>query len=266
MAVKDPRFTEYGDRNFDDLADKFEARIYGGYKGRNRLEILRRDLAQVLDNNSKPLRILDVGAGSAQFTQELVQAGHRITICDVSQNMLDFARERMKPAIESGQVTLIHASLQDLPEKISERFDLVMFHAVLEWLAEPVSGLEILPSLLSPDGAVSVLFYNRPSLVFYHLTHANFVTARGNRVRGHKKSLTPINPIEPAEITDWFDAHEYELICASGIRVFSDFIHRDALPRVEEEELIASELQFSQQEPYRSMARYLHYLYRPQDG
>lgn len=51
------------DRHFDALAARFAEKIYGGAKGAIRLAVLQADLGEALPE--RPLRVLDVGAGSA---------------------------------------------------------------------------------------------------------------------------------------------------------------------------------------------------------
>ena len=58
------------DRNFDELAERFERRVYGGLKGDVRLSVLWRDLlpiVQRLEEQGQPLNILDIGGGLAQI-------------------------------------------------------------------------------------------------------------------------------------------------------------------------------------------------------
>ena len=57
------------DRNFDDLAERFQRKIYGGLKGEIRLAVLWRDLESEVPalKEGRPLRILDVGAGLGQL-------------------------------------------------------------------------------------------------------------------------------------------------------------------------------------------------------
>lgn len=83
--------------NFDDLAPKFQRKIYGGIKGRVRLAVLK-DLAQFLPRafdktNIRPLRILDAGGGYGPFSLYLAQIGHHVTLCDISTKMLEKARQ-----------------------------------------------------------------------------------------------------------------------------------------------------------------------------
>ena len=57
------------DRNFDELAERFERRVYGGLKGDVRLSVLWRDLlpiVQRLEQQGQPLKILDIGGGTTE--------------------------------------------------------------------------------------------------------------------------------------------------------------------------------------------------------
>ena len=63
------------------------------------------------------------------------------------------------------------------------RVDLVLFHAVIEWAAEPFEALQVLEKLLRPmtdgqrGGLLSCLFYNKPALVWRHLMNGSFERA-----------------------------------------------------------------------------------------
>jgi len=85
------------DKNFDALAVRFSKRVYGGLKGDIRLAILWRDLESVIarlqQKHGSPLRILDVGSGLSQLAIRLAQAGHKVTVNDVSSVMLAQAKQ-----------------------------------------------------------------------------------------------------------------------------------------------------------------------------
>ena len=48
--------------------------------------------------------------------------------------------------------------------------------------------------------------------------------------------------------------------CRSGVRVFHDYMAREIRERRSEADIVALELRFSQEEPYRSLGRYYHVL------
>ncbi|TPW15888.1 MAG: S-adenosylmethionine-dependent methyltransferase [Halothiobacillaceae bacterium] len=126
------------DRNFDDLSHKFRRKIYASPKGIIRLAIVWEDLITALpDLTSKPLRVLDVGSGIGQISLALAKLGHELVLCDHSNEMLTLAKEQFKTEAPDAKVTFIHSPIQQLTREIEGQFDLVLCHAVLEWLATP---------------------------------------------------------------------------------------------------------------------------------
>ena len=97
------------DRNFDEISEHFEKKIYGGLKGEIRLAVLRHDIFGWVKSwqqtHNRPLRVLDVGAGLAQISIELAKDGHDVTINDISANMLEIAKQN---AGETAQTIIWH--------------------------------------------------------------------------------------------------------------------------------------------------------------
>lgn len=261
MAKKFVRATS--DLNFDHLADTFKDTVYGTLKGRIRLEVLQRDFASLSAQwPSRPLRILDAGGGSGQFSATLARQGHSVVLCDLSVKMLELAKQEYARTCPQAEVEYIHAGVLDLPASLYGSFDLVLFHAVLEWLIEPKDTLRALCRFLAPEAWMSVLFYNRNSLIFRHLTLGNFWLVRQGYLRGNGKTLTPISPLLPEEVAAWLASEGMDQCLHSGVRCFYDFMAPGALEQVADDEVVEMELLHSQQEPYRSMARYVHMAYR----
>lgn len=268
------------DRNFDDLAQRFKKNIYGGLKGDIRLAVLERDCKNHLplyptfpsaNNNEKKLwndekkrwRVLDAGGGQGQFSLEWAKAGHEVVICDISAEMLKLAEEQVKALQLESHVRLIHCSVQDLPSFLSQeeqQFDFVICHAVMEWLQEPQDLLPCLLNYLKPHAFLSLTFYNIHSLIYKNLLRTNFKKILSQDYGGSRGSLTPINPLYPEEVLRWVGELPFLLLCHSGIRVFHDYIFNEEHREREPENLVQLELKFSQQEPYRSLGRYIHLL------
>lgn len=258
------------DRNFDDLAKRFKKNIYGGLKGDIRLAVLERDCAAHLpitpfSVSTECWTILDAGGGQGQFSLRLAQAGHKVVICDISAEMLSLAREQVEQLGLADRVQLIHCAIQDLPQHLSDsrqQFDFVICHAVMEWMQEPQSLLPCLLEYIKPQGYLSLTFYNIHSLIYKNLLRTNFKKIISKDYGGSRGSLTPINPLEPQQVLQWTADLQLQLLGHSGIRVFHDYIfneeHREREPRT----LLELELEFSQQEPYRSLGRYVHLLLR----
>ncbi|HAM61758.1 MAG TPA: SAM-dependent methyltransferase, partial [Psychrobacter sp.] len=200
------------DRSFEPIADHFEKKVYGGLKGEIRLAVLRRDIFAYVNEHSRrlgrPLRILDVGAGLAQIAIELAAQGHTLVINDISAAMLDKAQTHAA-ALETGTKTKLDISwlvcpYQELASKLATdstaensdtKFDLILCHALLEWLAKPAEVMRFFDTQLRPQGALSLCFYNPASFDYRNLIMGNFNLLdrqlEGNYAADNKKSLTP---------------------------------------------------------------------------
>jgi S-adenosylmethionine-dependent methyltransferase len=252
------------DRNFDDLAERFKRNIYGGLKGEIRLAVLHRDFAEFVPVE-RPLRVLDAGGGQGQFSLELARAGHEVVICDISAEMLRLAREQVETDGLEERVTLLHCSVQELGSQLpvdGKEFDLVLCHALMEWMAEPETLLPCLMRHMKAEGYLSLTFYNRHSMVYKNLLRTNYRKVLERDYAAFRGSLTPINPLEPAQVNRWLAAQPLEVLCTSGIRVFYDYILDPEARRQTPEAVLELELRLSREEPYRSLGRYIHVLAR----
>ena len=214
-----------------------------------------------------PLRILDVGAGLAQIAIELATQGHTLVINDISANMLEKAQERAALSTakdEKLNITWYVCPYQELEEKLAdkkEKFDLIMCHALLEWLAEPAAVMDFFDQQLSDNGALSLCFYNPASFDYRNLIMGNFNLLDNTEYKAdNKKSLTPNHPVAKEEAEAWLKAHEYQTLIASGLRVFHDYSPLKRGGHNDPEAVIRMELRYSQLDPYKWLGRYLHLL------
>ena len=259
------------DRSFDAIADHFEKKVYGGLKGDIRLAVLRRDIfaycTQMSQTLGRPLRILDVGAGLAQIAIELATQGHTLVINDISANMLKKAQANAEQNHQNDEklaITWHVCPYQELEEKLAgntEKFDLIMCHALLEWLAEPAAVMDFFDKHLTDNGALSLCFYNPASFDYRNLIMGNFNLLDNTEYKAdNKKSLTPNHPVAKEEVESWLEAHHYQTILASGLRVFHDYSPLKRGGHNDPEAVIRMELRYSQLEPYKWLGRYLHIL------
>ncbi|MFA0678147.1 methyltransferase domain-containing protein, partial [Vibrio sp. 10N.222.51.A6] len=164
------------DRNFDDIAHKFAKNIYGSDKGEIRQCIVWEDLEQALskfDQSASPLHVLDAGGGLAQMSQKIATLGHNVSLCDLSSEMLKLAEESISEAGLLEQYRFIHSPVQKVAEHLEEKVDFVMFHAVMEWLADPKQALDLLLEQVKPGGIASIMFYNHHGLVLKNVICGN---------------------------------------------------------------------------------------------
>ena len=269
IAQKDQR----SDRSFDAIADHFEKKVYGGLKGDIRLAVLRRDIFAYVDQMSqklgRPLHILDVGAGLAQIAIELAAQGHTVVVNDISANMLDKAKVSAEQAQATENMSWYVCPYQQLEEQLaadnSEKFDLILCHALLEWLAEPVAVMDFFDKHLTENGALSLCFYNPPSFDYRNLIMGNFnlldtLLHKDDNQADNIKSLTPNHPVAKQEVELWLQQHHYQTLLTSGLRVFHDYSPLKRGGHNDPEAVIRMELRYSQQEPYKWLGRYLHIL------
>lgn len=253
--------TEQKDQNFDNLSSRFRKNIYDSAKGQIRLEILWRDIVEAIPEVEQGgLSILDVGAGQGNFALQLAQKNNVLTLTDLSSEMLNDARTLFSENNLDDHVDFIHSSAQDLSQQLDTQYDIVLFHAVLEWLVEPKETLKQLIKFIKPEGYLSVMFYSRTGLIYQNLTRGNFDYILNDKLSGEGKSLTPINPQDPDDVYKWLMDFELDVILKSGVRVFYDGMSRERRKQVSMEDLLELEKQFSRKEPYCSLARYIHVL------
>lgn len=249
----------HADRNFDPIAEHFARKVYGSLKGQIRLAVLEHDIDQIseqLSNNlQRPLKILDVGAGLAQISLGLAKK-HHVTINDISTNMLTKAQEQ---AVNLGvSPRFIACAYQELGEHIKgEHYDLILCHALLEWLAKPKQIMMFFDEFLSDTGVLSLCFYNPVSLIYRNLIMGNFYQLTQPKTADNK-SLTPNHPVGIEQVRSWIGEHHYTELFCSGIRVFWDYTtcRRGGLSNPDD--VINMELKYARTMPFCLMGRYLH--------
>ena len=247
------------DRNFDGLSHYFNDRIYGTLKGQLRLKMLDLDLAHLIE--ASPLNVIDVGGGMGQFSAHLAKLGHHLTLTDISQDMLEQAKFNFAQH-DSIPAHFICTPLQCLPQLQLTPFDLVLNHAVLEWLADPLTAIEHLYELCQPDGHISLMFYNRHTLVWRNLMNGSWQRVNNHSFHHDKNQLMPQNPLDPKVVIDKTRQLGLELISYRGIRCVHDHMPKHIRETKSLEDFVALESSIGLQAPYRDLGRYIHLLLR----
>ena len=212
--------------------------------------------------HNRPLRVLDVGAGLAQISIELAKDGHDVTINDISANMLEIAKQN---AGETAQTIIWHTCpYQQLDDKLTGKYDLILCHAVLEWLAEPKLIMDFFDRWLVDDraekGVLSLCFYNPASFVYRNLVMGNFNLLHNKDFKADNGSLTPNHPVAKDEVLAWINDHHYQILHTSGLRVFHDYSPLKRGGHTNPQAVIEMEVAYSGQDPYKWLGRYLHFL------
>lgn len=254
-----------GDRNFDDLTGRFKQNIYNTAKGKLRLAILQEDLQPYVENSNgkHPLRILDAGCGQGQLGLWLASQGHELLLCDHSNEMLNLARENFSIHHPAANIEFVHTPIQELDKCRVGEFDLVLNHAVLEWVADPVAVLKTTLSVLNPRGKLSLLYYNRNSLVFRNLIRGNFYKVKSEDYKGEAGGLTPTNPLKPEDIEHEIKQLGLEIETQSGVRVIYDYMSRDLQQSRSFEDILEMERAYCRQPAFQYLGRYMHVIAAP---
>ena len=248
------------DVNFDDLTTHFQKKIYGSRKGKVRLAVLNRDLeGNIPAWEQGGLSVLDMGAGLGHMGIKAAAYGHDVCINDISKKMLDMAKKSARAQGVEHKIVWQHGAFQSLRDKT---YDLVLCHAVLEWLDKPEFLFHKLQSLTQKNSYVSLMFYNLDALVFHNLIRGNFNKITNNDFSGMKGGLTPPNPIQPAWVKLKLAEYGFTVIQQSGVRVFSDYVGVKRGGNTSDEDVLTMELQYSQRAPYMNMGRYIHMVCR----
>lgn len=249
------------DRNFDDLFDRFDSKIYDTVKGEWRLRLLKEDLAQFF--SASPLDVWDAGCGQGQISLWLAEQGHQLTLCDLSEKMLNTAKVNFEQA--NITANFYQQSAQSLASELPQ-FDLVICHAVLEWLSEPISSLQTIMDKVKPNGYLSLLFYNRNAMVYSNVLKGGWrlPPILNDSYIGKGNKLTPPNPQFPHEIIDVIHHAGFTVETHTGVRIFNDYMSQQARDNSDQAVLFELEHKYCRMPVYRDMGRYIHLLLKRQ--
>ena len=246
------------DKSFEGQAGKFDANIYGKPKGLLREKVLLQDILEHLPQNEHPLRILDCGGGSGRIAVHLASLGHHVTLNDISNEMLDLAKQHARKFKLEHKICWLEGPFQQLVHQMEQPFDAVLCHAVLEWLADPLEALAILKSLTKENGWLSIMFYNKHALLFHKVIKTHYFDIHKQVPRNRQSLFTPPNPLEPETVIRKIEELGLKLQSTAGIRIFYDYIERlerySTLPPKLEE----LELHYKNQFPFSYLGRYFH--------
>ena len=238
------------DQSFNGLAEKFNRNIYGTTKGRLRHQLLCDVLSEVLAEEPAQ-NIIELGGGTGVMSAFLAGLGHQLTLTDISEDILTIARQQLGAAIAIRQADLF--DINDLSE-----FDVVVCHAVLEWLARPYQALAMLAERMQAGAKLSLTFFNRDAALFSNAVYGNFdYIARGMKVKKQVR-LNPQQPLVPKDVIAEVQNLGFTVHSMRGIRCFHDYLRDRDMDDSKYEELLATERQYGHQEPYLWLGKYFH--------
>jgi S-adenosylmethionine-dependent methyltransferase len=248
------------DQSFEGITQKFSRNIYATNKGKIRLAVLERDLQAWLPTSAEAanMRVIDVGGGLGQLSMMFAQAGCDVTHTDISGEIVAEAQALHSQHGLQQRYQYHVAPLQQLPELLQQSYDIVLCHAVLEWLVDPQQALVTLKQLMRPNGRLSLMFYNRDAKILANIIFGNFDYVQADLMVKKTVRMSPQQPLAPTDMRDWLEQLQLKVTKRTGVRCFHDYLrNRDDQKRYDE--LLALELRYNQQSPFVDIGRYLHW-------
>ncbi|WP_299071491.1 methyltransferase domain-containing protein [uncultured Paraglaciecola sp.] len=240
------------DQNFDAFADKFEKNIYGSTKGQLRHELLLHHLQEYTLEQGKPLDILDAGGGTGVMTKALLELGHNVTLTDISGEVLELARQKLG---KDSHLEILHRDILSL--STDKQYDLVLCHAVLEWIQDPIEVIKKLLASVKPGGHLSLSFFNYDAQLFGNMLYGNFdYVEQGMATKKNIVRLSPNNPQKPKVILSELDALPVNIIKRVGIRCFHDYLKQPEKQLSDYQQLKQLEIKYGSTEPYLWLGKY----------
>lgn len=249
------------DQSFDNRAEFFKKQIYGTSKGKIRAAVVWRDLEEILTKfpNGKSLKILDVGGGFGFMAQKLAALGHNVTVVDISSDMITLGKKELENLELSGTIDFIQGACQDILSIVGDkRYDLVMCHAVLEWLVDPKPVIKLLEECIADNGVLSLMFYNKTALLFQSLVVGNFDYIKAGLVKKRRQKLTPITPLYIDEVFAWVKEVGLSICQMTGVRIVHDYMRDKSEQNSKFEDLLHYELEYCRHKDFAHLGRYIH--------
>jgi|GEM_PF-114137 ubiquinone/menaquinone biosynthesis C-methylase UbiE len=116
-----------------------------------------------LQSSTNPLRILDVGTGTAQIPIEFCRrpVSASVWAIDLAVEMLMLAERNVRDAGLDGRILLEHLDAKELPYNDGE-FDWVISNSIIHHIPQPVDSMRKMLRVLRPGGLLFVRDLMRP--------------------------------------------------------------------------------------------------------
>jgi S-adenosylmethionine-dependent methyltransferase len=248
---KHKKTNKAGDQSFDTLADKFEKNIYGSTKGQLRHELLVHHLENQLNLHDRALQVLDAGGGTGIMTEYFLNQGHNVTLSDISIDVLDIAKQKLAGA---NNLRVMQTDILSLDPAV--RYDLVICHAVLEWVQNPQLLIVKLLKLVKPGGHLSLSFFNYDAQLFGNMLYGNFDYVEKGMPTKNIVRLSPSNPQRPKTILSDLMQLSLDIKHTAGIRCFHDYLKEPDKQINQYATLKQLEIEYGSQEPYKWLGKY----------
>ncbi len=241
------------------LADRFVRGHYDSVRGRVRLHVIGTHLRAHLP--PPPAALVDVGGGGGNQSIPLAAAGYRVTIVDPSAAMLAQAAARLgaEDGALADRVRLVQATAETARSALrAERFDGVLCHGVIMYVADPRPFIAALADLARPGGVVSLVAKNARCLAVRPALEGRWADALAafdadRQVNGLGLD-TRADTVE--QLSELLAESAVDPVAWYGVRLFAEWASSPELTG----ELLAVEAEASRRDPYRQLSRLFHLI------
>ncbi|MBK8882204.1 MAG: bifunctional demethylmenaquinone methyltransferase/2-methoxy-6-polyprenyl-1,4-benzoquinol methylase UbiE [Bacteroidales bacterium] len=125
--------------------------------------IWRRRAIRIISKNYRTPVILDVATGTGDLAIAAMKINPvKITGIDISQNMLEIGREKIRKKGLSGKIELIQGDSENIPLG-DDNYDVAMVAFGVRNFSDPLKGLSEMKRVIRKDGMILVLEFSKPS-------------------------------------------------------------------------------------------------------
>jgi S-adenosylmethionine-dependent methyltransferase len=231
-----------------------------------RQELVHRQLAAHLPRSSEPLWVLDAGCGQGTQAIALARLGHRVVGLDLSDTLLDAAREAAtrEPDEVHRRLRFVAGDLLSLGDDHTQRYDLVCCHGVAMYLPSLPDTATALARASRSGGLISILTRNRAGIAMRAGMAGDWLAASqafDARHYDNRLGIEAVRADEPGEVQDALAGAGADTVAWYGVRLFADQMGQRP-PGADFDQLIDVEEEAGRRDPFRSVAALTHTIGR----
>jgi S-adenosylmethionine-dependent methyltransferase len=251
-----------------------DANKYAAYletpEGRLRSDLTLANLRDFLPlQATESLRALDLGCGTGVTAIRLAELGIQVTVLDCSPAMLDLTQRAALEAAASEKIVLKHGDAAQLAALFPARsFDVILCHNILEYLDDPEVVLRDAARALRDSSAIlSILVRNQAGEVLKAAIREGDLSAAENSLTAEWgiESLYggKVRLFSSDGVQRMLKAASLAIIAERGVRVVADYLSPAISRSADYLRILELERKLGIRPEFAAVARYAHYLARP---
>jgi S-adenosylmethionine-dependent methyltransferase len=211
---------------------------------------------------------LDLGCGTGALSLRLARGGRQVSAADSSAAMIELAREAARREGLEGRIDFFRFDAGRAAEELGERkFDAVVCHNVLEYVADPAAVARAIGRVARPGALVSLLARNRAGEALRDAVRRHDLDAAEDALTAAsvRESLYggPARLFDEESLRELAAGAGLEAVAVRGVRVVADYLP-PALAETEElyARLLRFELRLGALPDFARVARYVQLIAR----